>query len=304
MSDPVQPFVSVIIPIYGDAGVLDTCLDCLARQTYPRARFEIIVVDNGCPEIARSLARHPTVVLVRESRPGSYAARNAGLLVARGEIIAFTDADCLPFPDWIERGVERLGRSDATGIVAGPIELVSPRPDNVSPTAYLYSALLSLNPDGFKNCGGYGATANLMVRRAIIDTVGPFNPKFLSGGDMEWGRRAKSKGFLTVGTPDVSVGHHARPTVRAILARELRLAGGNQTSRQHHHPPGLVRNLFHIVDVELKAHAPWHLSRVRSRQIEAAPVLRAQVGALIVLVQALRAAERMRVLFGGTPRRA
>src|SRR5262245_61424835 len=94
------PFVSVIIPVFGDVEPLATCLDHLEHQTYSRACFEVIVADNGCPDLARAV-RGRDVRVVREPKPGSYAARNAGLAIAAGEIIAFTDADCLPSADWI-----------------------------------------------------------------------------------------------------------------------------------------------------------------------------------------------------------
>jgi glycosyltransferase involved in cell wall biosynthesis len=297
----MSPFVSVIIPVYGDAGCLDACLEHLARQTYPRERFETIMIDNGCPTIDRSIARHPEVQLVREARPGSFAARNAGLRIARGEVIAFTDADCLPHADWIARGVESLERSDSSGVLAGGIEIIAPRPSHVSPIAYLYSSVFSFR---FQRAGGFGATANLVVRRAIIDAVGPFDPSLLSGGDMEWGRRAADLGFRTQYVPEVRVAHEARPSLRAILTRELRLAGGTQTNWQRRRATRGAPMIREIIDVEIRRHIRWALSELRSREIDADTAQRLQVGAVVVLAQVLRATERIRVFLGGVPRRA
>ena len=238
---------------------------------------------------------------MREPQPGSYAARNTGLAIAGGEIIAFTDADCLPGPDWIARAVEALAAPDATGIVAGRIALVHPRPSGVSPLAYSYSALYSFNPHG---AGGLGATANLIVRRAVLDMVGPFDPTLLSGGDMDWGKRAERAGIPTRHADEVSVVHAARPTVGSILRRELRLAGGTQINHQRARPASAPRMVARILNIELRRHVPWAVRELASAKDEWSPVRRAQVGALMLVAQTLRASERIRVFSGGRPRRA
>jgi GT2 family glycosyltransferase len=298
------PLVSVIVPVFGLAPGLGPCLERLARQTYPRERLETIVVDNGWLRPAAALARRAGARRVREARPGSFAARNAGLLVARGEILAFTDADCLPHADWIERGVEALERPGASGVVAGPIEVVAPRPPGASPTAYLYDVLFNYATTAEQRAGGYAVTANLLVRRSVFDAVGPFDADFLSGGDVEWGRRAAAAGFRAEWAPGVRVGHQARGTIREIVLRALRLAGGNQMNRERELPPGLLRMLREIFLVEIRGHIAWRLKVLRSPRAEAPRALRAQVAALVLLVQTLRAAERVRVYLGGAPRRA
>src|ERR1041384_5139232 len=94
-------FVSVIVPVWNDAERLGHCLHALEKQTYPAESYEVIVVDNGSTDsVACLVAAYGRARLVSEQRPGSYAARNTGLNLARGQVIAFTDADCLPAPDW------------------------------------------------------------------------------------------------------------------------------------------------------------------------------------------------------------
>src|SRR6185437_12388918 len=82
---------------------------------------EVIVVDNGSSDASRDIASgHPAVTrVVTESRPGSYAARNAGLAVATGDLIAFTDADCLPASDWLRHGFAAVARG--LDLVAGHV---------------------------------------------------------------------------------------------------------------------------------------------------------------------------------------
>ena len=113
------PFTTVVVPVWRDAAGLPACLDALARQTWPADRREVIVVDNGG---GVAVAERPGVRVLREEEPGSYAARNRGIREARGAVIAFTDADCVPAPDWLERGAAPLS-DPAVGMVAGRIRV-------------------------------------------------------------------------------------------------------------------------------------------------------------------------------------
>ena len=120
-SDQQQPFVSVIIPVFNDNESLRLCLAAIAQQTYPQARYEVIVVDNNSQESTTQVVdEFEGVVLVKEPQPGSYIARNRGLLSAQGSAIAFTDADCVPALTWLEAGVTALVSEPNVGLVGGP----------------------------------------------------------------------------------------------------------------------------------------------------------------------------------------
>ena len=102
-----HPFVTVIVPLYNDSELLRYCLSSLCLQTYPQERYEVIVVDNGSDENIQPLIKEfSDIKFFKEERPGSYSARNSGILHANGEILAFTDSDCNPSRDWIEKGVK------------------------------------------------------------------------------------------------------------------------------------------------------------------------------------------------------
>src|SRR5688572_1543548 len=129
-----ERFVSVIIPVYNDRARLQTCLDALHRQTYPAERYEVIVVDNGSREPLDDLMQtYPRARLEHEAQPGSYAARNRGIACARGEILVFTDADCVPAAQWLDCGVRALSASPNCGYVGGRVEPFLHDPD--APTA-------------------------------------------------------------------------------------------------------------------------------------------------------------------------
>ena len=103
------PTVSVIVPVKDAARRIPACLGALCAQTWPREALQVIVVDDGSVDETRGRVRAFPVELVTMRHVGSpYAARNLGLERARGEILAFTDSDCVPAKDWVAQGVAKL----------------------------------------------------------------------------------------------------------------------------------------------------------------------------------------------------
>jgi glycosyltransferase involved in cell wall biosynthesis len=120
MTEP-DPRVSVILPAYYSDGSIDRCLDAIFAQSFQD--FEVIVINSSPEERTRDLvtARFPRVHFRQSStRLLPHAARNAGVSLARGELIVFTDPDCLPRPDWLASLVQA---SDAGwAVVQGSVE--------------------------------------------------------------------------------------------------------------------------------------------------------------------------------------
>jgi glycosyltransferase involved in cell wall biosynthesis len=134
------PFVSVIVPVFNDARRLVGCIEGLRGQSYPSERFEVLVIDNGSTDDpAAAVDRHGLVRLMVEPKPGPYAARNLGIAKASGEVLAFTDADCVPAPEWLEAGVRELNALSAD-VLGGAIEVMPRVPRRPNP-AELYEML-------------------------------------------------------------------------------------------------------------------------------------------------------------------
>jgi len=94
--------ISVVIPTYNEEENIAQCLVSLRHQTVPRSEYEIIVVDGGSKDATREIAKkYADMVFVQTSRKVG-GARNDGILAARGDIVATTDADCIIPPTWIE----------------------------------------------------------------------------------------------------------------------------------------------------------------------------------------------------------
>lgn len=226
MSHLSNPFVSVIIPVFNDAERLKACLKALENQTYPKTLYEVIVVDNGSDEgIEGVVSQFGQAVATHESRPGSYVARNKGISLAKGDIIAFTDADCIPALDWIEKGVANLLRVPNCGLVAGKIEIFAKDPAH--PTAVeLFETLTALAQEDFLEEGRFGATANLFTFKSVIEDVGSFDSTLKSAGDNEWGKRVFSAGYKQIYADDTCVNHPARYSLAELYKSHVRMVGG------------------------------------------------------------------------------
>lgn len=218
-----KPFVSVVIPVRNDGDRLQKCLSALYFQRYPYSQFEVIVVDNNSTEDLYSLClQFPNVRYCQELKPGNNAARNKGIAEAKGEIIAITDADCIPEQDWLTEGVRSLMQNPHTGIVGGAIQFFC-RGDRPNPVEYVDS-IHYLQQETYITQQHYVAGANLFTKRRVFEYVGEFEERMLNMGDKEWSQRVYAAGFEIVYCPTAIVHHPARYTLEDLLYKAQRQA--------------------------------------------------------------------------------
>ena len=221
------PFVSIIIPVYNDGERLRLCLAALEKQTYPADRFEVIVVDNGSKvSPAPIVADYPHAQLAHETRPGSYCARNHGLTLAKGEILAFTDADCVPQPQWLERGVAAFLAEPNAGLVGGKIQVFF-RDPNKPTFVEVYESVRAFPQHDYIREHRYGATANMITSRANMDRIGKFNDALKSSGDKDFGNRVHKAGLKLIYSADAVVEHPARSSWGEMYKKIARIAAGH-----------------------------------------------------------------------------
>ncbi len=213
----------MIVPVKDDQPGVDALLSSLEMQTYPLDLMEVIVVDNHSSHpIELPDTRLPNIRLLFEAQPSSYAARNTGIRASHGEIIVFTDADCLPESQWIERMVEAV-LSSSCDAVAGSIELfVSSQPT----VTEKYEQLFAFPQEHYVRQLHFGVTANLCVKRAVFDSVGLFSEVLQSGGDNEWGNRLYRNGGSLCFEKRAVVRHPARKSWREIKRKLRRTVQG------------------------------------------------------------------------------
>lgn len=258
--------VSVIIPVHGDRGELDRTLTCLDRQDFGGA-WEIVLVDNGANgDLPARVARRPRVHVVTEGAPGSYVSRNTGIAATTGEVLAFTDGDCLPRPQWLGAGLAALAAAGENAFVGGRI-VVEPGPHPTG--AALWDSLNGLRQEVYIS-QGWAATANLFVRRRTMVAVGVFAASMQSSGDREWGTRASASGVRGVFSEEAAIEHPARASMAELTRKIRRVNSGSLDYRRRRELPAfepgeLATNL-----------RPWLRSAIRTSAALQSPVDRAR----------------------------
>jgi glycosyltransferase involved in cell wall biosynthesis len=228
--------VSVIIPVYRDWRSLEICLKMLKMQSYPSRLFEIVVINNDPKDTPPYTIDEGNSKLLIEGKKGSYSARNKGILESTGDIILFTDSDCIPNYNWIQGMVS--GIENGHDRIAGNIEL-NYRSDKLSWPEIYEKSLAFKQEDKAKR--GVSVTANMACKRELFDKVGLFNDNLLSGGDIEWSNRASSKGFDIFFCKKSTVKHPARYNLSQLFSKRKRVIGGTFTSiNNDKHQPVLM----------------------------------------------------------------
>lgn len=218
--------VTVIIPTYYDWERLQLCLNALTMQSYPVEKFEIIVINNA-PEdkIPEHLIIPDNCTLLDEAKPGSYAARNRALSIAKGDVYAFTDSDCQPERNWLLTAVDFFSANPDIDRIGGEISLFS---KNDKPNWFeIYEFIFAFPQKEFVTISGMAATGNMISKKEVFDKVGKFDASLMSGGDGEWGRRAYQHGSKIEYLDNCIVYHPTRANSKEIMTKNKRLAGGH-----------------------------------------------------------------------------
>jgi len=182
-SDPPLPAFSVVVPVRDMADTLPALLDSLRRLDYPAGKLQILIVDNGSSDPSGRIARGRGFDVIDLPSPASsYAARNAGCRRATGRWVAFTDADCVVDSGWLRALASRSGEEEL-GAVAGEVASVG--------SGTIISRLMERH--GFMRhqvtmhhkALAAASTANLAIRRDILERLGGFRDELRHFGDMD-----------------------------------------------------------------------------------------------------------------------
>ena len=173
---------SVIVPCLNSEPFLERCLTALFAQSWPRNRYEVILVDNNSRDSSIRIARSfPELIVLEEGIQSSYAARNQGVRRAKGRFLAFTDSDCVVCPTWLEQMASSL-TEPGVALVLGDVRfaresfgLKIAADYEAQKTKYVWTN------QGGRLCIAY--TNNMAVRREVFEQCGPFL-QIARGGDV------------------------------------------------------------------------------------------------------------------------
>lgn len=207
-----MPSISVIIPTCHRNDLLAVCLDRLApgAQSLSPEQYEVVVTDDGINSTAKAMLRdrYAWARWVQGPRRGPAANRNSGARIASGELIAFTDDDCIPSPNWLMAYSAAIqpeldvyeGKTTCTPEFRSPLD----------------RAPLNLNGGCFWSC-------NLMVRAASFQKLGGFDEDFPTAWceDVEFFHRVKQTGTAWRFVSEAIVDHPTRRQALGIAAGRL-----------------------------------------------------------------------------------
>ncbi len=193
--------VSIIIPAYNAEATLGVCLEACLAQTYPDV--EVIVVDDGSTDATPRIAQGFPVHYIRQENRGPAAARNHGAAEAKGSILAYTDADCVPEPEWIERLA--AGFAEGVGAVGGTYALTSPE----KALARMVHEEIAARHARFAQEVDFLGSFNVAYRKEVFEAVGGFDETFTmaSGEDNDLAYRIYDKGYKLRFVPEARVAH-------------------------------------------------------------------------------------------------
>ena len=214
---PRVPKVSVIVCSYNGGQTLEACLRSLKKIDYPD--YEVVVVDDGSTDHTKEiLSHHPWVNAIYQTNHGLSVARNVGAAAATGEIIAYTDSDCMADPDWLYYLVGTLLSGNYAG-VGGP---------NISPPAQnWHQACVAAAPGGPSHVLLTDVVAehipgcNMAFYRWAFEKVGGFDPEYRKAGDdVDFCWRLQQEGEVIAFSPSAIVWHYRRFTLKAFRKQQ------------------------------------------------------------------------------------
>lgn len=227
------PCVSVVVAAYNADRTVGDCVDSLLAQTYPKDKVEVLVVDNGSTDGTEAVLRtyDGRIEVLHERKRGPAAARNIGLGAAQGELVAFTDADCVADADWLRRIVEPHDDS-SVGIVGGTI--LSRRPSNWVERfgEVIHDHRKSIHV--FRP--PYAITMNWCSRLAVLDELNRFDERFRRTEDVDLSYRAVQAGYSLVFQPHAIVYHQNVGTLPALFRKGYQHGFYSVQARKRHEP--------------------------------------------------------------------
>lgn len=224
------PKVSIVVPVKNGASKIKDLLDSLMHVDYDKDKLEIIVVDGKSKDATKEIVSKYPVKLVIEEKTGVNVARNTGIKNSGGEIIAFTDHDCVVPENWVKAIVDNF-QDRQVGCVGGKIlrynnDFLSRYADeSLVPVMRIFKKKTII--DRIKSPFYYPVGCNFVVRREAIEKAGFFDERFTYGFDeLEFAERICMEGYKIVLTPDVMVQHKHRSTLSELLKQTFRYGQG------------------------------------------------------------------------------
>lgn len=224
------PSLSIIVPVLNMGKTIRDTLESLMHIDYPKEKYEVIVVDGNSKDDTRKIVKEYPVKLVDQEGTGLNAARNTGIKHSSGEILAYTDGDCVVPPNWAKRIVKNF-TEPLIGFVGGTMEGYDKA--NIL-SNYMDESLFQSTP-GFRirietndlKLMQFPAGANMAFRRRALERVKFFDENITYGfDDLQPVEAMGFKGFRIVLDPEVNILHQHRSTLKDLMKQHFNYGRG------------------------------------------------------------------------------
>ncbi|MDQ3015333.1 MAG: glycosyltransferase [Bacteroidota bacterium] len=226
------PFISIIIPAKNEEILLRGCINSLHQLDYPKEKFEIIIVDGLSKDNSVAVAREMGAKVISNAKQTVSPGRNIGFENAKGELIAFTDADCIVDINWLSNCIKYFENDKAVACVGGPNLTPTDESDFGKAVGFVFDqpvfAAGSIHARELNEVKEVSSIpgCNAIYRQSILSQVMPLDESMLTGDDTLLNRKILDLGSRLLYTPDVIVFHYRRPTPRKLWRQFYRYAIG------------------------------------------------------------------------------
>ena len=234
--------VSVIVPAYNAQKTIGQCIDALLAQTYPRESYEVIVVDDGSTDGTTDVVKAYQVKYLYQRNQGPATARNIGVREAQGEIILFTDSDCVPFNNWIEEMVEPFKNKEVVAVKGAYKTRQKSMTARFAQLEFEERFEMLKKAESIDMVDTYAAG----FRKDIFLLMGGFDPYFpvANNEDTELSYRMSKLGYKMVFNPDAIVYHLNHPSTIRRYSRLKFWRGYWRTAVYKRFPDKMLKDTY------------------------------------------------------------
>ena len=226
------PFISVIIPAKNEERLIRSCITSLRQLNYPKDQFEILIIDGLSADRTAEVAREMGATVIRNEKQTVSPGRNIGFENAKGELIAFTDADCIVDKAWLSSCVKYFEKDDTVACVGGPNLTPADESDFGKAVGFVFDqpvfAAGSIHARELNEVKEVTSIpgCNAIYRQSVLSRVMPLDETMLTGDDTLLNRKILDLGYRLLYTPDVKVFHYRRPSPKKLWKQFYRYAIG------------------------------------------------------------------------------
>ncbi len=219
--------ISVIVPSYNSENTIKICIDSLISQTY-NGDYEVVLVDSSVDRTPQIVSMsYPDITLIRlEKKTDPGTARNIGIKIAKGDLIAFIDSDCVAEEDWLEKIF--TAHNSSYCVIGGSVSNGNNKDSLIAWAGYI-SEFRDFIPEQSKQEVDHIPTCNISYKKGIFQKYGLFQGKYYPQEDLVFNNKLLLKKEKILFDPEIKVSHYHRTKLKDYLLHQKKI--GNITSK-------------------------------------------------------------------------